>query len=88
MNAQAYIRSVHEPGEDPRPSGGRRPLRRHLGLLRRPHLRDGGRRVGIQPHPVHGQAPAGDHEDLVLLEKCKEELGPQQVLVANGLGAV
>jgi hypothetical protein len=32
--------------------------------------------VGLQPHPVHRQAAAGDHQDLVLLEKCTEDLAP------------
>jgi hypothetical protein len=76
VKAQACIRSVHEPGEDPRPGGGRGPLRRHLGVLRRADLRDGGGRVGVQPHPVHRQAAAGDHQDLVLLEKRTEDLAP------------
>ena len=72
--AQACIRSVHEPGEDPGPGDRRRPLRRHLGVLRRAALRDGGRRLGLQPHTLHRQAAAGDHPDLLLLEKCEEEL--------------
>jgi hypothetical protein len=72
--AQAYIRSVHEPGEDPGPGARRGPLRRHLGVLRGAHLRDGGRRMGLQSHTLHRQAPARDHPDLLLLAECQEEL--------------
>lgn len=72
--AQAYIRSVHEPGEDPGPGARRGPLRRHLGVLRGAHLRDGGRRLGLQSHTLHRQAAARDHPDILLLAECQEEL--------------
>lgn len=79
VHVQACVRSVHEPSQDPGPRDRRRPLRRHLGVLRRADMRDGGRRVGLQPHTVHGQAAARDHPDLVLLEECKEELAGSKI---------
>lgn len=66
FSVQADLGSIDEPGSEPGAGDDRRRVQVDLGVHRRAGRRRGGRSLGLQHHPLHQQAPPGDHQERLL----------------------
>lgn len=77
ISVQANLGSIDEPGSEPGAGDDRRRVQVDLGVHRRAGRRRGGRSLGLQHHPLHQQAPPGDHQERLL----PQEHEPDELLL-------
>ncbi|XP_020091565.1 aquaporin NIP1-1-like isoform X2 [Ananas comosus] len=73
-NRAADIRTVDESREDPGECDRVAPVHRNLGVHGGPHCRGGRWSMGLQSHPVHQQAPPGDHQEWVIPQNPEKRI--------------
>jgi len=70
---QARLWRVDEPGPERGPCAGERGVPVHLGVRGGPRGGGRGRGVGIQPDPLHQQAPPRDHQEHLLPQEHEQD---------------